>query len=692
MNSPLVTVEKDAEIGIVTIENPPVNAMSPGVPRATIESITSFNNDPAVTAIVLAGGGKGNIAGADIRFQGKDWPDGEPTLRDLIVTLEQSTKPVVAALGPNTLGGGFEIAMACHYRVIIAGGKVGQPEVTLGIPPGAGGTQRLPRLVPAEVALDMIVGGKPIDSTSALENGAVDAVFVGDLVSQASVFARNVAGAPGHVATRDKTLPTVDATLFDKIREKASKSSRGQHAPQVCIDCVEAAFTLPFDKGLKFERQQFEQCVVSDEAEALRHVFFAERQAGKLDRSSDIDPEPVQEIGVIGAGTMGSGIATALLKAGFDLRLFDAVQDSLQQGIVRINQALDRDVEKGRISNADRQNIAGRFRVVENLNALAGTQLIIEAAFEDISVKQSIFSELASVEPNAILATNTSYLDVDAIADSAGQARDNVVGMHFFSPANIMRLLEVVRGKYTSQLALNTALAVGKRANKISIISGNCHGFIGNRLYACYQREAQFLIEEGAMPEQVDAAISNFGFAMGPFAVADLAGLDIGWANRKAMSAQRDPSKRYAIVADQICERGWFGQKTGRGFYRYEKGSRQGSVDPEITELIVKSSEDLGIQRREISDAEIVQRCVFAIINEGANVLSEGIAQRASDIDLAWLYGYGFPRWRGGPMHYANSLGLDNVLMQVQEFNKLHDFWRPSPNLLKMAKENARFS
>ncbi|MBX2868672.1 MAG: 3-hydroxyacyl-CoA dehydrogenase [Acidiferrobacterales bacterium] len=462
-------------------------------------------------------------------------------------------------------------------------------------------------------------------------------------------------------------------------------------APLVCIDCVEAAFTLPFDKGLQFERAQFEQCVISDEAAALRHVFFAERQAGKLDRSGEAAPAPVENVGIIGAGTMGSGIAIALLKAGFSVRLYDTALSSLQRGIARINQALDRDVEKHRIDAESRRRIGGRLSSVESLEALAGVELVIEAAFEDLAVKKSIFSKLASALPGVILATNTSYLDIDAISEAAGEKRTNVVGMHFFSPANLMRLLEVVRGKHTSQAALMTALAIGKRANKITVISGNCHGFIGNRLYACYQREAQFLIEEGALPEQVDAALTSFGFAMGPFAVADLAGLDISWANRKAMAATRDPDKRYAVVADQICERGWFGQKTGRGFYLYENGSRRGAVDPEITALIVKASQGLGIKRREISDAEIVQRCVFAIVNEGANVLAENIAERASDIDLAWLYGYGFPRWRGGPMHYASALGLETVLNQVQQFDREHDFWQPSPFLTKLVEEGGDF-
>ena len=670
-------------ITLVTIQNPPVNAMSPGVPAAIMDAVRDANARDDCTAIVLRGGGKGNIAGADIRFQGNKWPEDQPTLRDLIVALEDSNKPVVAALGPNTLGGGLELAMACAYRVIGLDGKVGQPEVTLGIPPGAGATQRLPRLVGAEMALTLIVGGKPVSASVARESGLVDAVFEGDLVDGAVEFARHIEG--GHQRTRDRSLDPYRPELFAAQREMANKLQPGLLAPQACIDCVEAAYRLSFDEGLAYERERFEVCVSSDQAAALRHAFFAERQAGKVRNVSEESvPANVESIAVIGAGTMGSGIAIALLKAGYQVTLIEANEEALARGLGHIRKTLGRDVERGRMSGADRDSAEQGLATANALDAAADADLVIEAVFEDMSVKQEIFAGLSRIASKAILATNTSYLDVNRIAESARDSRDRILGMHFFSPANLMKLLEVVRGDATSDEALLTAMAVGKRIGKFAIVAGVCHGFIGNRMYQAYQREANFLLEEGALPAQVDAALTDFGFAMGPFAVSDLAGLDIGWANRKATAATRDSSLRYGVVADRICERGWFGQKSGRGFYRYEAGSRKPIVDPEITALIGVASRDLGIKRREVSDQEIIERCVYAVINEGGNILEEGIAQKASDLDVAWIHGYGFPRWRGGPMFYAAQVGLTRVLARIQELDAENDFWKPSALLSRI--------
>lgn len=681
----MIDVSRHGPVTLITINNPPVNAMSPGVPGAIIEAVRASNADSDIIAIVLCGGGKGNIAGADIRFQGSKWPGKEPTLRDLIVVLEDSVSPIVAALGPNTLGGGLELAMACAYRVITPSGKVGQPEVNLGIPPGAGATQRLPRLAGGETALSMIVGGKPIGAEQALACGIVDEVIDGDLIVGAVKFAARLRGQ--HTRTRDRQLEPYQRKLFDQARARVREQQPNLMAPLVCIDCVEVAFTKPFDDGLAYERQRFNECVGSDQAAALRHVFFAERQAGKV---ADLDPAvlplDVAKIAVVGAGTMGSGIAIALLKAGFDVTLIELKAAALTRGRDHIEKALQRDVEKGRLDLQAKQSMVKRLTPASELDAASDHQLVIEAVFEDMQVKQDIFLKLGVIAKDAVLATNTSYLDVNQIAEAAGEAKSSVVGMHFFSPANLMKLLEVVRGEHTGDQALLTALAVGKRAGKVAIVAGVCHGFIANRMYQSYLREANFLIEEGALPDQVDSALREFGFAMGPFAVSDLAGLDIGWANRKAQAENRDPSRRYSVVADRICERGWFGQKTARGFYRYKDGSRTPTVDPEITTLIESASADLGITRRAIDSSEIIERCVYAIVNEGAKILDEGIAERASDLDVAWIYGYGFPRWRGGPMLYASQVGYPEVLTRVQHFDEIHDFWTPAPGLVALAE------
>ena len=652
-----------------------------------------FNNDAEITALVLMGGGKGNIAGADIRYQGKQWPPAEPNLRQLIDVLERSAKPVVAALGPNTLGGGLELAMACAYRVIIPTGKVGQPEVNLGIPPGAGGTQRLPRLAGFKKALDMIVSGKPVGAIEAGQCGVVDQVIEqGSLLDGALLFAGALNPEDAHPATRDKTLTQAPPELFDQTRAYVSKKYRRLHAPQVCVDCVEAAGNMSFDDGLKYERQRFEECVKSDEAAALRHVFFAERHAGKVKQIAEkASAGQVDTIGVIGAGTMGSGITIALLKAGYQVRLMEQSVDALARGQKRIASLLQRDVEQGRLNAAQCNAALANLSIHDAIEQLKGVQLVIEAAFEEMSVKKAIFKTLGEVVGDAVLATNTSYLNIDEIAVSAGIATNQVLGMHFFSPANVMRLVEVVRAEHTSDSALLTALEVSRRAGKTAVIAGVCHGFIGNRMYGCYLREANFLIEEGALPEQVDAALTDFGFAMGPFAVSDLAGLDIGWANRKALASTRDKSTRYSVVADRICERGWFGQKTGRGFYRYDENSRVGHPDPEITALIEQASIDLNIPRRVITDEEIIQRCVYSLINEGLKILQEGIAQSASDIDIVWLYGYGFPRWRGGPMFYADQIGGAKILDAVEDFQRQHDFWQPAAKLIDKVASGAGF-
>ncbi len=687
-----VETDRSGDIGIIVIQNPPVNAMSPGVPRDIMTAVDAFNADQSVNALVLMGGGKGNIAGADIRFQGTTLPGNEPTLRDLIEVLEASTKPVIAALGPNTLGGGLELAMACVYRVISATGKVGQPEVNLGIPPGAGGTQRLPRLAGIKKALDMIVSGKPIIAQEALHFNIVDRVIEDDLCTGAVAFANEIRNNQSHERTRDKRCKPVAPDFFDDARQTASKKYRQMEAPLVCIDCVEAALTMPFEQGIQFERDQFSRCVISDQAAALRHVFFAGRKAGKPENiGADIKPAAVNNIAVIGAGTMGSGISIALLKAGYRVNLIESSAAALDHGKMRIHSALERDVARGRISGADLATLSTALTGDQSIDAVGGADMVIEAVFEDMEVKTRVFQSLGEIAPSAVLATNTSYLNLNLIAEAAGEAKGQVVGMHFFSPANIMQLLEVVRGQYTSEQTLLTALDVGKRAGKTTIIAGVCQGFIANRLYGCYLREANFLLEEGALPAQVDKVLTDFGFAMGPFAVSDLAGLDIGWANRKSQAARRDPALRYPVIADKICERGWFGQKTGRGFYRYPEGDRRGETDPEVTELILQASRELDIRRRDISCEEILKRCLYAVINEGANILAEGIAEKPGDIDIGWIYGYGFPRWRGGPLFFADQTGLPQVLDDIHQFHHQHDFWQPAERLGRMVVDKKGF-
>ena len=691
----LVRREQHGAVSIVIIDNPPVNAIAVGVPKGIVEAITDAQADPSVTALIVTGGGRGTIAGADIRMFGKPWPKTEPRLWDVIDSIEASPKPVVAALPDLCLGGGLELAMACHYRVIAAKGMVGQPEVKLGMPPGAGGTQRLPRLAGVAKALDMILTGEPIAAQEALQYGVVDAVLEGDFLSEACGFAeRKVSTCDTHPLVRDKTLQNPDPDIFDKTRAKIAKRARGQLAPFACIDCVEAATTMSFDQGIRFERETAEACKGSIEGAALRHVFFAERAARKIPGvTRDTPIDSIERGGVIGAGTMGGGIAMCFANAGMPVILIEREQDALDRGLSRIRSNYEASAKRGRLS---RQDIEQRMALIAprlDFGALKDADIVIEAVFEEMDVKKKVFRELDKVcKGNAILATNTSYLDVDQIASVASERKPNIVGTHFFSPANVMRLLEVVRASAVSPRTLASVTQLGRRLGKIPIVAGVCHGFIGNRMLEGYFREAHFLLEEGAMPEQVDQVLTEFGMAMGPFAVADLAGLDISWANRKANAHKRDPSKRYSVVADRLCERGWFGQKIGRGFYRYEQDGRRPISDPEVQELIIEVSKALGIERRAIDSEEILLRCLAPLVNEGARILQEGIALRASDIDLVWINGYGFPSWRGGPMFWAERRGLTEMLEAIRRFNTQHDFWEPAPLLEQLVSDGKGFA
>jgi len=689
------SLEREGAVGIITIDNPPVNAMSPGVPGALLERLAEAQADNAVEAVVLRCAGKGGLAGADIRSFGKPWPEGEPTLRDVIPAIEQSAKPVVAALSGYCLGGALEMALSCHYRVASRKTQVGQPEVALGFPPGAGGTQRLPRLAGVEKALAMIVGGAPIGAAEAAEHGILDRVIDGDLLEGAIAFAQErIAAGPPHPLARERTPVLRDPEIFATTRARLERRARGQRAPVACLECVELALELPFDEGIRKEREIFAACMASAESTALRHVFFAERAARRvpgIDKGTPV--RSIESAAIVGAGTMGRGIATCFANAGIPVRLMDSDPDALERALAAIRSEYEGRVARGRLGAADAEARIGLIEPIETLEKVAGADLVIEAVFEEMPLKEEVFRNLDAVcDAGAIIASNTSYLDVNHLADLVPGRRGNVLGLHFFSPAQVMRLLEVVRTDSASPETLASVLALARRLGKLAVVAGVCHGFIGNRMLEGYAREVRFLLEEGASPAEIDAALTGFGMAMGPCAVSDLAGLDVSWRKRKADAHLRDPAKRYSAVADRLCEMGRFGQKTGAGFYRYEPGSRTPIPDPEVDALIAEVAAESGINRRTIDADEIVERCLYPLVNEGARILDEGIALRASDIDLVWINGYGFPRWRGGVMHWADAVGLGAVHAAIARLDEIRDFWEPAPLLSRLASEGKGFA
>jgi len=690
----LVKYEKRNGVGLVLVDNPPVNAFSVGVPRGIMESLAAAAADPDVSAVVVAGSGRTFIAGADIKRLGA-WPEGEPNLRDAIKSCEASEKPVVAAIHGHALGGGLELAMACHYRVSTADARLGQPEVKIGVPPGAGGTQRLPRLVGAAKALEMILSGAPITGAQAAGLGLVDRAVERDLVDKAIAFAAERAAAGGpHPRVRDREVRVDDPGIFDAMRKQIERRARGMRAPYACIECVEAAVQLPFDEGLAREYEVFDAQVRSPEAAALRHLFFAERQIARIPGiGKDIATRDIREGAVIGAGTMGSGIAMNFANAGVPVKLFDLGSEQLDRAMAAIERNYASTVSKGRLSEAAMRERLERITPVLELDAVASADFVIEAVFEEMALKLDTFARLDAIcKPEAIIASNTSYLDVNRIAAATGRA-SQVLGTHFFSPANVMRLLEVVRTDRASDEVLATTLALGRRMGKVPVVSGVCHGFIGNRMLEGYLREAVFLVEEGALPQDVDRVLTDFGFPMGPFAVSDLAGLDIGWRSRRDHHAAEDERRYSGTIGDRLCERGCFGQKTGSGYYRYEAGSRAPMPSPEVEALIKEVSAELGIERRAIDDEEILSRCVYPLVNEGANVLDEGIALRAGDIDIVWLNGYGFPAHRGGPMHYADHVGIASIYRRVCDYHERHGaWWKPAPLLERLARDGTTFA
>ena len=689
------SLEREGAVGVITIENPPVNAMSPGVPGAILNRLTEAQADSAIEAVVLRGAGSGALAGADIRSFGKPWPEDEPTLRDVIPAIEQSTKPVIAALAGYCLGGGLEMALSCHYRVASRKTQVGQPEVLLGFPPGAGGTQRLPRLAGVETALAMIVEGTYVAADEAAENGILDRVIDGDLLEAALAFAaeRIGAGHP-HALARERTPVLNDLGVFTATRERLARRARGQRAPIACLECVELALTLPFDEGVRREREIFEECMASPESAALRHVFFAERAVRKVPGIGKETPtRSIENAAIVGAGTMGRGIAICFANAGIPVRLMDSDPEALERALAAIRSDYERRVSRGRLGAADAEARVALIEPIETLEGVAGVDLVIEAVFEEMPLKEEVFRSLdAACDEGAIIASNTSYLDVNHLADIVPRRRGNVLGMHFFSPAQVMRLLEVVRTDSASPKTLATVLALGRRLGKIAVVAGVCHGFIGNRMLEGYTREVRFLLEEGAAPAEIDAALTGFGMAMGPCAAADLAGLDVSWRKRKADAHLRDPSKRYSAVADRLCEMGRFGQKTGAGYYRYEPGSHTPVPDPEVDALIAEAAAENGINRRTIGTDEIIERCLYPLVNEAARILEEGIALRASDIDIVWINGYGFPRWRGGVMHWADAVGLEAIHAAIERFSESQDHWESAPLLSRLASEGKGFA
>jgi 3-hydroxyacyl-CoA dehydrogenase len=686
----LASLDLDGNIGVVRIDNPPVNALNNAL-RATLVSILEgARHNAVIQAVVLTCTGRTFVAGADISEFGQ--PPQRPTTIDVIASIEQMGKPVIAALFGTPMGGGFEVALGCHFRVAAPGTRVAMPEIKLGLMPGAGGTQRLPRLAGMEKALAMILSGDPIDAADALASGIVDEIAEGDVTAAAIAFARRVLAdkRPLTLArNRDDKLISLkrDPSQFDALAAKAARRVGGPVAPARALQALRDAIELPVDAALERERASFLELVASEESQAQRHIFFAEREAAKVADLRDAKPAEVKRAAVIGAGTMGGGIAMCFANAGIPVTLVENAQDALARGLATIEKNYQASAARGGLAKDDIARRLGLVQPATDLAAVADADIIVEAVFEDMGVKREVFSALDRLaKPGAVLATNTSYLDVNAIAATTGRP-DAVVGMHFFSPANVMRLLEVVRGAETSPQALATAVGIGRKIGKAPVVVGVCHGFVGNRMHRIRSVETERILLEGALPREIDAAMTGFGLAMGPLAVSDLAGLDVGWRMRKAEGFT-------APIADQLCEMGRFGQKTGRGFYLYEPGSRTPRPDPEVEQLIVATAKKRGIERHAFAPKDIVERLLFPMINEGARILDEGIAQRAGDIDVIWVYGYGFPSWRGGPMHYANTVGLAYLRDRLKRFaaetgDTRHE---PAPLLTKLAAEGKGFT
>lgn len=693
--SDVVSYEVIGNVGVISVNSPPVNALSQPVREGILNALTAAQNDDS-EAIVLICDGRTFIAGADITEFGK--PPKPPGLPESLAAMENSSKPVVAAIHGTALGGGFEVALACHYRCAVPTAKVGLPEVNLGLLPGAGGTQRVPRVAGVKAAMDMITSGKPVAAAQAKDMGLIDEVLTGDdLKAEAIKYAQDLveSGAPLK-RIRDITIDpaTVEPGFFDAARQKLARRARGAIAPDRIVSCIEAAVELPMDQGLERERELFLELVSSPESAAMRHIFFSERLASKIkDLPKETPLRDIKKVAIIGGGTMGGGIAMCFANVGIEVVMVEVNDEALQRGLGIIRKNYSITVQKGKLAADKMEDRISTISGTTDYNDIADVDLVIEAVFENLDLKKEIFAKLDGVcKPGAILASNTSYQDIDAIAAATNRPED-VIGMHFFSPANVMKLLEVVRGEVTADDVLATAMKIGKKIGKVCALSRVCYGFIGNRMLSGYGREAQMLLMDGCTPAQVDNALESFGMAMGPLAMGDLAGLDVGYKAREGRTDLPDDPKLYRM-GTLLVEMGRYGQKTGAGFYKYDPETRRRMSDPEVESMIKEEAAKIGCEQREISDEEILQRCFYPLINEGALILEEGIAQRPSDIDVVYIYGYAFPAAKGGPMHYADSVGLKNVYDKICEFRDLYgeDYWKPAPLLEKLAKEGKTFA
>lgn len=690
----VVSYEIKDGVGIISLDNPPVNALSQALRAGILQAIESAQNDESQVLLIRCEG-RTFIAGADITEFGK--PPQEPSLPAVLDAIENSSKPVIAAIHGTALGGGFEIALASHYRCAVSSAKVGLPEVKLGILPGAGGTQRTPRIVGVEQALELITSGNPISAAKAKDMGLIDHVIDGELAEGSMAYAQSlIANNAPCKRVSDLSIDPATATdeVFDAWRKKLAKKARGQLAPQKIVDCVQVAVTTSVKDGMVKEREYFTECVQSTQSSAMRHMFFAERAAAKVKGlAKDTTDRPIKKVGILGGGTMGGGIAMNFANVGIPVVMVEINDEALARGlgIVQKNYAIT--VSKGKLSEAQKEECLSLISGSTDYADFGDVDLVIEAVFENLEIKKEVFAKLDTVcKPGAILATNTSYQDVDLIAAATSRPED-VIGMHFFSPANVMKLLEVVRGDKTADDVISTTMKLAKTINKIPVLSGVCYGFIGNRMLRCAVRENQLCMIEGSSPEQIDRVMQTWGMAMGPLAVGDLAGLDVSYKARQALTdEQKGDPKSYCIV-DALVEMGRWGQKNGKGYYQYDPETRARSSDPIVMKVIEEQSAKHGITRREISDDEILNRITCAWVNEGAYILQEGIAQRSSDIDVVYVNGYGFPIYRGGPMHYADTIGVKKVYEMICEFQKQHgDVWKPSALLTQLAAEDKTFS
>ncbi|MCZ6509851.1 MAG: 3-hydroxyacyl-CoA dehydrogenase NAD-binding domain-containing protein [Alphaproteobacteria bacterium] len=695
--SDVVGYEVRGRVAVVTVDNPPVNALSHAVRQGLVAQIDRAADDDAVEAIVLIGAGRTFPAGADIREF--DQPPREPHLLTIVDSFDSIEKPIVAAVHGTALGGGLELTLGCHFRVAAPAARVGTPEVKLGIFPGAAGTQRLPRVAGLDHALELIVLGEPIGAAKALDYGIVDEIVEGDLLDGAIAFAEKVLdeGIPRRISSEPKEgigSPDDFAEVIQKYRDLAARRMRGQESPLEAIGSVIDGLEMPYDQAVAADRERFPRCKESDQSKALRYAFFAEREAAKIPGvGKDVSPRPVETGAVIGAGTMGGGIIMCFADSGIPVTAIETSQEALDRGLAMIAKNYQGMVDRGRIDEAEMARRLGLISTSLDYAGAGEADLIIEAAFEDIELKKEIFAKLDGVaKAGAILATNTSYMDINQIAAATGRPED-VIGLHFFVPANVMKMLEVVRTDTSSPEAVATGMRLARTFGKVGGLAGVSHGFVANRSRAPLVREANFLVEEGASPAQIDQVLRDFGMPMGVLAVSDLSGLDVSWRMRQSLAHLRDPEDRYPHLADRLCEMGRFGRKTGSGWFSYGEGGSLPVPDPQVDEIAVQVAVEQGIERRQIDDAEIRHRCLYAAVNEGAKIVEEGVALRASDIDIMWQYGFGFPRWRGGIMYHADRVGLPEVLARVEEFHATHGkLWQPSALLRDLAASGGSFT